>query len=113
MLIPNGLDNLLKAEVPDHFLTLLGQPFNEMKKKSLESVSRKRRKRVPASSDSIQEISRLESELDRASDLLDEVVATASGKEIPEKRKRRKRIVPVDAEEAEEIEQELVKRISD
>ena len=82
------------------------------KRKRLEAEDRKRKKRVPVSQDSVREISRLESELDRASDLLDEVVEAASGKEKPEKkRRRRKRTVPVDADQAEEMEQELVKSL--
>ena len=79
----------------------IGRPMNEMKRKKKNRVS----DRVSAA-----DISRLEAELDRALDILDEVQA-ADGQEGSIRRRRRKRIVPVDEAQAEEIEQDLVKNI--
>ena len=83
-----------------------------MKRKRSESAipdDKKRKKRVPASRNSVDEITRLELELDRASDLLDEVMSAAAGSDVSSKKRRRKRVVPVDDLDAEEIEQELVR----
>ena len=82
-----------------------------MKRKRSESAipdDKKRKKRVPASRNSVDEITRLELERDRASDLHDEVMSAAAGSDVSSKRRRRKRVVPVDDLDAEEIEQELV-----
>jgi hypothetical protein len=72
----------------------VGRPMNEMKKK---------KKRVSAA-----DISRLEAELDQALDVLDEAMAEA-GQEGSIRRRRRKRIVPENEKQVEQMEQELVK----
>jgi len=78
----------------------VGRPMNEMKKK---------KKRVSAeASVSAADISRLEAELDQAIDVLDEAMAEA-GQEGSIRRRRRKRIVPENEKQVEQMEQELVK----
>jgi hypothetical protein len=54
------------------------------------------------------DISRLEAELDQALDVLDEAMAEA-GQEGSIRRRRRKRIVPENEKQVEQMEQELVK----
>jgi hypothetical protein len=76
----------------------VGRPMNEMKKK---------KKRVLAEA-SAADISRLEAELDQALDVLDEAMAEA-GQEGSIRRRRRKRIVPENEKQVEQMEQELVK----
>ena len=93
-----------------------GFPINEMKKKSESFISMSKRVGAPmnelkkkrySQEISEEDIIRLEGDLDDALDLLDQALA-ASGEDVDFKRKRRKRIVPVNEQHAQEFAEDLV-----
>ena len=93
-----------------------GFPINEMKKKSESFISMSKRVGAPmnelkkkrySQEISEEDIIRLEGDLDDALDLLDQALA-ASGEDVDFKRKRRKRIVPVNKQQAQEFAEDLV-----
>jgi len=88
-----------------------------MKKRSdsiinMNEMKKKRKRFSDDESSKSEEISRLESELDEALDLLEDVTRS-SGSENSLKKKRRKRTstVPNDDQEAEELVQDLVRAV--
>lgn len=106
-----------KSESLLNLVKRVGQPMNEMKKRSdsiinMNEMKKKRKRFSDDESSKSEEISRLESELDEALDLLEDVTRS-SGSENSLKKKRRKRTstVPNDDQEAEELVQDLVRAV--